>query len=318
MNTNKTLQNLLIATVVLIGFIGLRSYMRSNQAAKTSPLAEAITVSSDDITSVDLSSSVASISAEVTNDVWKQGNYYLKSGTMTSLIKALTEVESAKLVAKTNSRHENLGVTEALATRVSLMSGDSSTDILVGAPAGTDYHVRLADSDEVYAVAGIANDITNVSLENWVEDNIIVEDRNTITNVNLADGGVTLSLNQSEGEWSLAGDERKIEADSISTLNRSLSSMAATEVVIDNEDRRSNYPQFSSQTIEVMYQGVEEPVVFSFYQGETDYYVTVSNRAADFIVNNSVVENIFVSEADITFKADVEEDGEEASSESTE
>lgn len=150
----------------------------------------------------------------------RSGEYNADNTIVINMLSTLNDLTVKRLAARDKEEWEAFEVTDSLATRVEVRSGNKVVaDIFLGkfsytqAPqaAGSPYmqqqgatitsYVRLDGEKEVYAVDGFLNMTFNRDLKTFRDSKVLKLDRNAIASINFRLPGEDYTLIKNEGAW---------------------------------------------------------------------------------------------------------------------
>jgi len=141
------------------------------------------------------------------------GDYPAKAATITPILEKFTQLDTATLVARTESSHKALQVAgDEFVRRIDIEMKDGTTHILYlgSSPRYTATHFRVAGQVETYLTAALSSWELNTAATSWVDTTYRTIDAATVTEVTLQNANGTFKLVKSEDQWTLAdlaGDE---------------------------------------------------------------------------------------------------------------
>ena len=141
------------------------------------------------------------------------GDYPANAGTITPILEKFAQLDTATLVARTESSHKALQVADDAFVRridIEMKDGTTHTIYLGSSPRYTATHFRVAGQVETYLTAALSSWEMNAAATSWVDTSYRTIDAATVTEVTLQNANGTFKLVKSGEEWTLAdlaGDE---------------------------------------------------------------------------------------------------------------
>lgn len=142
------------------------------------------------------------------------GGYPVRQESVTSVLEAITGLESGRLVTRTEPSHRSLQVADdGFLRRVVFELADGSTGaiFLGSSPSYGQSHVRVFGQDEVYLTADLLTWNVGTNASSWIDTSYISVPRAEITGLTLTNANGTFEftqeLSETDGEstWSLVG-----------------------------------------------------------------------------------------------------------------
>ena len=218
---NKT-QKILLGVVILqialivIVFVGLRP-----KAARNEPLLAGLdTAQVSAIQIKDNSNNVVELAKQGESWVLANGTEYpVLTQSVSSLLEAIQDIRTGRLVTSTSSSHQRLEVsTENYQRQVTITAGkDQFTLYLGSSPAPSNVHVRLEGDNAVYLTNAISVNSASAQVSNWIDTAFVQLDANTVSGVTVKNGNGTFQFSRgADNAWQFAG------SNSAETLDPSL------------------------------------------------------------------------------------------------
>lgn len=141
------------------------------------------------------------------------GDYPVKADTIAPILDKFTQLDTATLVARTESSYKALQVAgEDFVRRIDIEMKDGATHTIYlgSSPRYTATHFRLAGQIETYLTAALSAWELNTAATSWVDTSYRALDAATVTEVTLQNANGAFKLVKSGEEWTLAdlaGDE---------------------------------------------------------------------------------------------------------------
>lgn len=135
------------------------------------------------------------------------GDYPAKANTITPILDKFTQLDTATLVARTDSSHKALQVADDNYVRridIGMKDGATHTLYLGSSPRYTATHFRVAGQTETYLTAALSSWELNTAATSWVDTSYRTLDTATVTEVTLQNANGTFKLVKSGEEWTLA------------------------------------------------------------------------------------------------------------------
>jgi hypothetical protein len=212
----KRHQQILAGILIVQIILGVITFWpRSGAAGATQPVFPDLDVA-DIVTLTITDDQGAHIILNRSGENWglaEAGDYPAKADTITPILDKFTQLDTATLVARTESSHKALQVADDDFVRridIGMKDGTTHTLYLGSSPRYTATHFRVAGQDETYLTAALSSWELNTAATSWVDTTYRTLDAATVTEVTLQNANGTFKLVKSGEEWTLAdlaGDE---------------------------------------------------------------------------------------------------------------
>jgi hypothetical protein len=215
-------------------------------------------------------------------DAWvlpEAGNYPANESAVTPLLENIASVNSATLVARSESSQAQLQVTgDTFQRRLDFetSNGETYTIYLGSAPRYTATHFRVAGQVETYLSTDLTTWEFNTRLATWIDTAYTSLDQETLISAVLENANGTFTFVKVDDAWTLADlqEDETMASGVASTIVRNASNLSMTAPL---------------GTTEEAYYGLDDPnaVVTLETEGGTTYVLTVGAMLAE--DNNYVV-----------------------------
>ncbi|MGC9467984.1 MAG: DUF4340 domain-containing protein [Anaerolineae bacterium] len=135
------------------------------------------------------------------------GNYPVKESTITPVLEKIVALDTATLVARTESSHKALQVSDDTFQRrldIETAEGERHTIFVGSAPRYTATHFRVAGQPETYLTSGLSTWELNPAASGWIDTAYTDVDAETLTSVVLENGQGVVTLVKDGENWTLA------------------------------------------------------------------------------------------------------------------
>jgi len=212
----KRHQQILAGILIVQIILGVITFWpRSGSAGATQPIFPDLNV--EDITTLTITDDQgAHIILKRSGENWglaEAGDYPAKAATITPILDKFTQLDTATLVARTESSYKALQVGDDNFVRridIGMKDGTTHTIYLGSSPRYTATHFRVAGQTETYLTAALSTWELSTGATSWVDTTYRTLDATTVTEVMLQNANGTFKLVKSGEEWTLAdlaGDE---------------------------------------------------------------------------------------------------------------
>jgi hypothetical protein len=225
--------------------------------------------------------------------VWKVDNFLADTAMVTQLVEGLIQPETVQVVAEHSSSHEKLGFLEPPVT-LTLRVGEAQKTVLIGNFSGTGRYIRFEDSEVVYLIEALPYAIASTSINDWVDKTLVNVDEKDIKQIRMTQGRKVITLTQQEGLWYEEGDDQALDA---SLLQPKLSALTVLRIDEPAEDQEMTVRVPSTVIMLTTTKG-EIELSFSPYMDEL-MVVTSSAREGKYMINESVLDSILVTDDDL-------------------
>jgi hypothetical protein len=212
----KRHQQILAGILVLQIVLGVITFWpRSGSAGATQPIFPDLKV--EDIVTLTITDDQgAHIVLSKSGENWglsEAGDYPANASTITPILEKFTQLDTANLVARTETSQKALQVADDNFVRridIGMKDGTTYTIYLGSSPRYTATHFRVAGQDETYLTAALSSWELSTAATSWVDTTYRTIDATTVTEITLQNANGTFKLVKSGEEWTLAdlaGDE---------------------------------------------------------------------------------------------------------------
>jgi hypothetical protein len=213
----KRHQQILAGILIVQIILGVVTFWpRSGSAGAAQPIFPDLKV--EDIVTLTITDDQgAHIVLKRSGDNWglaEAGDYPANASTITPILEKFTQLDTATLVARTESSHKALQVGDDSFVRridIGMKDGTTHTIYLGSSPRYTATHFRVAGQDETYLTAALSSWELSTGASSWIDTTYRTIDATTVTEVTLQNANGTFKLVKTDDDqWTLAnltGDE---------------------------------------------------------------------------------------------------------------
>lgn len=281
--SNKNIKLLLVIFVVLVGFLVYRQYAPS-LTKETSAYAEKTKmVSSQSVTSIEISNSSGSVQLKKEADIWKINGKKADATKINSLLSSILPTTAPELIAQTDKRHKELELTNNLATKIKM---DNKLTLLTGKSAGSGVYARFEDDATVYLLKNNSS-VTSTATE-WYDKTILAFDQTKASKMTFREGNATIVLTKKDNKWVNEKDSKEAKADKVTSVLSLVSNLSAQSLYEDTKS--AAYSKLATLTFAIEYDGKSETL--EFYKGESDYLVKRQADGGKFIISEYNVSSV--------------------------
>ena len=279
---NKNLKILTVIFVVLIGFLGIKTYL-PKVTPTTSAYSEKVkTVNRESVASVLIKNTSDSIDLKKENNVWKLNAKKVDATKVDNLIGQLLTTTSPEVIAQTDKRHKEFELTDDLATKVSL---DNKLTWLIGKGSGSAVYARFEGDNSVYLLKDVSLTALS-SASDWYDKTILTFDQTKATKVTFREGNVITILTKQGDKW-MSGD-KEAKKDRVDAALSQASGLTAQSLF--DATKATTYPKVASLVLTIEYDGKSETL--EFYKGSSDYLIKRSSDSEQFVVSEYSISSL--------------------------
>lgn len=299
MRRNKTILILLVILLALTGVFVLRSSVQLTPSDQELYKEQLGSVEMDGVSEMRLQQGEEALTLTKEGDGrWSSDGYLVDPNKVLDLLQAVISPNDVTIISESTESHERLGIDEAQATVAVLQTTADEHELWLTAADRQGLYVRYPGEERVFLVEEAPLQATSLVLEDWIDTDIVRIPRSHIATLTLTSNEEAFSLEQRDGSWFMAGEDRALDTSSFGSL---LSSLAAftSQGLVDEED---TYEDTAYLTIEV--QPLEGDVVeLAFYRGEEAVKVEHNRRKGAFALSEGAAENLEISRNDLAYMA---------------
>lgn len=295
MKNNKTIGVLLLLLALFLGIWLVRSYIPKGNADVKTYNEWWSGLKPDSVTGLTVAVDEKVAALQKISGQWQVGEIPADKETLDELLTNLLEPVGITIVAVTVAQHEQLGVASGSAV-LTLKTDTTEKAVRLGNPTTSGRYIRLGDSDTVYLIPKLPAKAASADENDWIDKTITKISEDGMAKLTFNDGNKKLVLVKREGQWYEEGKEMPLDKTVFSAAIASLSSLITQGLVTDEE--RINYPTGAGVTVTIE-KSEGEPVILAFFPGEADALITSSERAGNYRIASSVLENFKISETDL-------------------
>jgi len=209
-------------------------------------------------------------------EIWKIKGKKAKEMEINELLAVLFPQNSPEIVAKTSSRHSQMGVDESGAIKIKL---NGEKEIWLGKSTAGGNYLRFPGSDEVWLVKGSWYSPT-VEFSYWVDKTIISLDATKLKKIDWRSPPRIRVYEKKDNSW--WEGEKKVEDTKIQSVTSGLSPLVAEEVIEDQ--RPAGYSPVPKATLAIGWEGGSEKL--EFFAGKDKHLVKRSSDSQEFLISS--------------------------------
>jgi len=251
---------LLIIILVLGAVVGWR-VVGGKILPQKSEYFQKLGIKKEQVRTINLSSGGKSVELKKEGEVWKIKGKKAKETEVNELLAVLFPQNPPEVVAKTSSRHSQMGVDEAGAIKIKL---NGEKEIWLGKSTGGGNYLRFPGADEVWLAKGSGYSPT-VEFSSWADKTIISLDTSKLKKI----------------DWRSPPRIRVYEKKDNPPIAAALAPLTADEVVEDQ--RPAGYSQAPKATLEIEWEGGSEKL--EFFVGKDKYLVKRNSDGQEFLIS---------------------------------
>ena len=270
---------LLIIILVLGAVVGWR-VVGGKILPQKSEYFQKLGIKKEQVRTINLSFQGKSVELKKEGEVWKIKGKKAKETEVNELLAVLFPQNPPEVVAKTSSRHSQMGVDEAGAIKIKL---NGEKEIWLGKSTAGGNYLRFPSADEVWLVKGSGYSPT-VEFSYWAEKTIISLDTSKLKKIDWRSPPRIRVYEKKDNSW--WEGEKKVEEKKVEPITSGLSPLTAEEVIEDQ--RPSGYSQTPTVTLAVEWEGGSEKL--EFFAGKDKYLVKRNSDGQEFLISSQTAE----------------------------
>lgn len=274
--------------MALVGFLVFRQYAPSLTKETSAYTEKTKVVSTQSVTTIEISNSSGSVQLKKEGDVWKVNGKKADTTKINSLLSALLPGVAPELIAQTDKRHKELELTDDVATKIKL---DSKLTVLTGKSSGSGVYARFDSDPAVYLLKNNPS-VTSTASE-WYDKTILAVDQTKITKITFREGDAIKMLAKDGDKWK--GGSKEVEKNKVDPILSQISNLTAQSFF--DATSGNTYPKLANMVITVEYDGKLETL--EFYKGTSDYLIKRQADGEQFIVSEYSISSIISAPKDI-------------------
>jgi len=234
-------------------------------------------IKKEQVRTISLSQQGKAVELKRDGELWKTKGKKAKEMEVNELLAVLFPQNPPEIVAKTSSRHQQMGVDEAGAIKIKL---NGEKEIWLGKNTSGGNYLRFPEGDEVWLVKGVWYSPT-VEFSYWVDKTIISLDTTKLKKIDWRGSSQIKVYEKKDNSW--WEGEKRVGEKKIEPIITGLSLLIAEEV-IENQ-RPEGYSQSPKTTLEIEWEGGSEK--FEFFPGKEDkYLVKRGSDSQEFLISS--------------------------------
>ena len=266
---------LLVIILILGAVLGWRAY-KGKILPKKGDYFQKLGIKKEQVRTITLSQQEKSVELKKEGEVWKIKGKKAKETEANELLAVLFPQNAPQIVAKTSSRHSQMGVDEGGAIKIKL---NGEKEIWLGKSTSGGNYLRFPGSDEVWLVKGGWYSPT-VDFSYWADRTIISLDTSKLKKIDWRSPPRIRVYEKKDNSW--WEGEKKVEEKKIEPITTSLTPLTAEEVV--EEQRPEGYTQVPKATLEIEWEGGSEKL--EFFPGKDKYLVKRNSDGQEFLISS--------------------------------
>ena len=279
--------------LLILGAALAISQLTKRSGRSKSLMAELVTMDTEKVSKVEISSLEGNVTLMETNQGWTVG---LEDGTqkqtrpnaVSSLLASLNTVEPGRLASKSPAKWKDYQVDSA-GMRVKVYEGDEvATDIVIGrfgVEGQQSFYtfVRLFEDDEVYVAPNFMSISVGKDAASYRDNTLLRLQKDSLTGIsfNYPDGAFQLSKGEA---WYIA--DQPADSAAVATFLNGLSLVSSTQFY--DEEVRGN----PTQTVSFFFTNRPEMVLEAHAVGD-DWVVRSSENAYESFMDPAIMEKVF-------------------------
>ncbi|MBN1262762.1 MAG: DUF4340 domain-containing protein [Candidatus Pacebacteria bacterium] len=212
-----------------------------------------------------------------TNNGWRLNDKAADQQKIQDLLESLLAPDRVELVAKTDLKHEDFGISEDSALKVILKQKDNLV-FLIGQSQFQGSYLRFQGQPEVFLLPRVSSAIVSGEINDWYDKTVIDLAEKKPQLIKFV-GSQSFEIDFKDEVWRLA-DGREVASEKVENLIASLSPLVATSLA--NEETGKDFPAKPSQTLTISQD--QEFISLVFYQGETEFLIRKEPGGEGFLV----------------------------------
>lgn len=287
MKNNQTIGKLFLILLLLISFIGFRSWStkQSKSGVDNSYLTNIGQLKPELVSQFKLTQDDKSLLFEKKGNIWMVGDYQADPVAITELLTAILNPDSVELVATTNVKHLDFAVASASATYLEI--DKESPSFIIGNSTSGGHFVRFNQQDNVYIVPKLPSNSTMLDLESWLNLSLISVNKDDLEEIRWSKKDQSFTLNQKDKQWTKDGDAQPIDSSTISGLLNTLESLISQKVIPEADLDTYNPNPYLNLIIKTK----DKEFELSLYQNKdskaSDVMVKIKDRKGEFAITKS-------------------------------
>jgi len=233
-------------------------------------------IKKEQVRTINLSQQEKIVELKKESEVWKIKGKKAKEIEVNELLAVLFPQSSPETVAKTSSRHSQMGVDEAGAIKIKL---NGEKEVWLGKSTSGGNYLRFPGSDEVWLVKGSWYSPTT-EFSYWADKTIISLDVSKLKKIDWRSPPRIRVYEKKDNSW--WGGEKEVEEKKIEPITTSLTPLTAEEVVEDQ--RPEGYTQVPKATLTIEWEGGSENL--EFFTGKDKYLVKRNSDGQEFLISS--------------------------------
>jgi len=247
---------------------------------KKSSYFQKLGIKKEQVRTISLSQQGKNLELKKEGEIWKIKGKKAKETEVNELFGVLFPQNPPQIVAKTSSRHSQMGVDENGATKIKI---NGEKEIWLGKSNGGGNYLRFPGSDEVWLVAGSWFS-PSFDFSNWVDKTIISLDSQKLKKIDWRSPPRARLYQKKENSW--WEGEKKVEDKVIEPAVSELSLLNADEALEDQWP--TGYSSVPKATLEIEWEGGSEKL--EFFAGKDKYLVKRNSDGQGFLISSQVAQ----------------------------
>jgi len=233
-------------------------------------------IKKEQVRTIGLSQQEKIVELKKEGEIWKIKGKKAKETEVNELLAVLFPQNTPQIVAKTSSRHQQMGVDEGGAIKIKL---NGEKEIWLGKSTAGGNYLRFPGSEGVWLVKGSWYSPT-VEFSYWVDKTIISLDISKLKKIDWRSPPRIRVYEKRDNSW--WEEEKKIEDKKVESIISSLSPLIGEEVIEDQ--RPAGYSQVPKVTLAIEWEGGSEKL--EFFAGKDKYLVKRNSDGQEFIISS--------------------------------
>lgn len=299
MNTNKIIVVLLLVIGVLGGALALQQWLQGQGNQDHELYAQNFTgITQDALSDITLSKGTETLAFKKENNQWKSDQAVIDAQLISALTKSILDPDEVILISQNSEQHGTYAVTDGQAIIVLLTTDNGEKKVYLGSPSSGNKYLRIDGSTDVWGVASLPSQISEINLEDWLDKQLVALDKDQLAALEFTANGRQFSLGRRDDNWYLDNDPRPVDTTSISDVLLQLESLVAVGTI--SEDALKDFPTTPALKISITPQA-DSPKTLELFTGKEAIMAKLSDRSGNFEISQSVFDDLNIKREQITF-----------------
>jgi hypothetical protein len=282
--SNKTITILVAVLVALAAIWGATAYLPKLTSKPSLYAGKIKSYDKNSVRLITIKDSSGSIELKKEGGVWRVNEKNADTSKINGLIDELFPIVSPEVIAQTDKRHKEFGLTQDMATSVAL---DNKLTWLIGKSVGAFVYARFDNDNNVYMLkSGTVS--PSVQASDWYDKTILNFDQAKASKIVFKEVGRIITLIKKGDKWVEETRGNEVKNDKVNDVISQVSSLSAQSLY--DSKKSGTYPVVPALTLIVEYDGRSETLEFS--KGSSDYLVKRLSDGERFVVDKYAISSI--------------------------